>query len=182
MSLKLILTVMLTVVGTATLQQFVRLARVPFRLAFWAALILLTVTLAGCAALPIPFQPQNEQYNSNMAEGAWLVLDGVDTLQTMHLKRERNPTTYVTYDREADPIAVRFYGSEYPSKNRVLLTNLALATVHTMVTSWLDDKVAQHATDDDAGPWYVTRVAWHTVSIAYSFASVMNNVKQKCPL
>jgi hypothetical protein len=176
MSLKLILTVMLTVVGTATLQQFVRLARVPFRLAFWAALILLTVTLAGCAVLPIPFQPQNEQYNSNMAEGAWLVLDGVDTLQTMHLK----PNTSCA--READPIAVRFYGSEYPSKNRVLLTNLALATVHTMVTSWLDDKVAQHANDDSAGPWYVGRIAWHTVSIAYSFASVMNNVKQKCPL
>lgn len=182
MSLKLVLTIVLAIVAVATLQQFIRLARVPFRFAFWMALALLTFTLAGCAALPIPFQPQNEQYNSNMAEGAWLVLDGVDTLQTMHLKRERNPTTYVTCDREADPIAVKFYGSQYPSKNRVLLTNIALATVHTMVTSWLDDKVAQHANDGSAGPWYVGRIAWHVVSLTYSFASVMNNVKQKCPL
>lgn len=179
MSLKLILIVMLTVVATATLEQFVRLARIPFRLAFWVALTLLTITLAGCAALPIPFQPQNEQYNSNMAEGAWLVLDGVDTLQTMHLRRERNPTTSVTCNREGDPLAIKLYGSEYPSKNRVLLTNLVLATVHTMVTSWLDDKVAD---DDGTGPWYMTRVAWHTVSIAYSLTSVLGNVEQKCAL
>ena len=153
-------------------------------LPFWpiapiAVILVILGLLTGCAALPMPFQPQNQQYNSNMAEGAWLVLDGVDTLQTMHERQVRNPTTYVSCNREGDPIAQRIYGSQYPSKNRVLLTNIALATVHTMVTSWLDDKVAEH---NGAGAWYYTRIAWHTASLAYSLSAVVNNIKEKCPL
>ena len=148
------------------------------------ALIVCAVFLGGCATLPMPLQPQNEQYNSNMAEGAWLVLDAIDTAQTMHLKRDRNPTAVVTCNREADPLAVKIYGTQYPSPSRVLLTNIALATVHTMVTSWLDDEVAKHdqANDGSVGPWYVGRIAWHTVSIAFSLRSVINNKREGCAL
>lgn len=179
-----VLVVFLGFVIASTLWQFIRLARWPYRVAFMGALLLLLVSLQGCAMLPVPLQPQNEQYNSNMAEGAWLVLDGIDTLQTMHLKRDRNPTTVVTCNREADPLAVKVYGTQYPSPSRVLLTNIALATVHTMVTSWLDDEVAKHdqANDGSVGPWYVGRIAWHTVSIAFTLHSVINNVKEGCRL
>jgi hypothetical protein len=181
---KLFLTIVIAIVGGATLGQFTRLARPAFRLAFWTSVLLLWFSLSGCATLPMPLQPKNEQYNSNMAEGAWLVLDGIDTIQTMHLKRDRDPTTTVTCNREADPLAAKIYGGQYPSPSRVLLTNLALATVHTMVTSWLDDEVAKHdqANDGSVGPWYVGRVVWHAASIAFSLHSVINNAKQGCKL
>lgn len=141
--------------------------------------VLLMVLLGGCAALPIPFQPANEQYNSNMVEGTWLVLDAVDTAQTMHI-RASNPTC----SYEADPLARAIYGSRDPKPARVLLTNLALATVHTMVTSWLDDEVAKHMTadDDQAGLWYVGRVGWHAVSLIASGSSVINNYAHGCKL
>jgi hypothetical protein len=158
--------------------------RLRFSLALAAALVLLG--MEGCAALPIPFQPANEQYNSNMAEGAWLVADAVDTVQTMHLKEQRviPPGVHVACNREADPIAVKIYGSQYPNPTRVLLTNIALALGHTMVTSWLDDEVARHdaLNDGSVGPWYVTRVVWHVASLSYSVGSVLNNMHQGCDL
>lgn len=174
--------IFLGVVIASTLWQFVRLARWPFRVAVVLVLVLVLFSLQGCAVLPMPFQPQNEQYNSNMAEGAWLVLDAIDTAQTMHLHRERNPSTVVMCNSEHDPWAVKVYGTKYPSASHVLLTNLALATVHTMVTSWLDDQVAKHANDGEAGPWYYGRVVWHAVSLAYSARAVYNNHLQGCAL
>lgn len=182
--MKLFLEVFLGIVAAATLAQYLRLARWPYRLAFFLVLLLALCSLQGCAMLPIPFQPQNEQYNSNMAEGAWLVLDAVDTAQTMHITRDRSPTHLMTCNREADPMAVKLYGGEYPSAKRVLLTNIALATVHTMVTSWLDDEVAKHdkADDGSVGPWYVGRIAWHTVSLVYSGLSVYHNHLRGCAL
>lgn len=143
----------------------------------------LVVFLSGCAALPLPFQPQQIQYNSNTAEGAWLVLDSMDTAQTMHI-RASNPTC----SYEADPLARAVYHTREPSPSRVLLTNLTLATVHTMVTSWLDDKVAaedmQREKDDvyGVGPWLATRFVWHAVSLAATGASVLNNYNHGCKL
>jgi hypothetical protein len=141
-------------------------------------ILLIAVLASGCAALPMPLQPANQQYNSNMAEGGFLVLASVDTLQTMHIRRGES------CDHEADPIAAAIYGSKYPKPGRVLLTNLALMTVHTMVTSWLDDKVAAHdtANDGSVGPWYVGRVVWHGVSLLAAGASVTNNRQRGCAL
>lgn len=145
---------------------------------FMLLILLICVACTGCAALPMPLQPANEQYNSNMAEGAFLVLESVDTVQTMHIRKG------TSCDHEADPIAAAIYGSKYPKPGRVLLTNLALMTVHTMVTSWLDDKVAEHdkANDSSVGPWYVGRVIWHGASILAAGASVTNNRARGCAL
>lgn len=146
----------------------------------FTALLLLAVIffgLAGCAALPMPLQPQADN-NSNYAEGGFLVLAAVDTAQTMHIRQG------TSCDHEADPIAAALYGSKYPKPGRVLLTNLALITVHTMVASWLDDKVDQHMKLDDGsvGPWYVGRIAFHTVSLVVEASAVINNHSRGCAL
>ena len=140
------------------------------------------ITLSGCAALPMPLQPVNREYNSNAAEISWLALDAVDTAQTMHLK----PDTACAY--EADPVARAIYSGHDPSPSRVLLTNIALATAHTMVTSWLDDRVAvedrQREADDayGVGPWLATRFVWHAVSLVASAHSVTSNYAHGCKL
>lgn len=141
----------------------------------WFALAALALFLGGCAALPMPLQPQTQE-NSNYAEGAFIVLAAADTAQTMHIRRG------TSCDHEADPIAAALYGSKYPKPGRVLLTNLALITVHTMVTSWLDDKVAEHAHDDSAGPWYVGRFGWHGLSLLLEGSAVINNRSRGCAL
>lgn len=140
--------------------------------------IILAVACSGCAALPMPLQPVNEQYNSNMVEGAFLVLESVDTAQTMHIRQGTG------CDHEADPIAAWVYGSPHPKSGRVLLTNIGLMTVHTMVTSWLDDQVAAHdiANDSSVGPWYIGRVIWHAASLLGAGASVINNKARGCSL
>lgn len=147
-------------------------------LAICMLIVLVMSMLAGCAALPMPLQPENQQYNSNMAEGGFLVLETVDTLQTMHIRRGSS------CDHEANPVAAALYGSKYPSPGRVLVTNLALMTVHTMVTSWLDDEVAKHdnAHDGSVGPWYVGRVVWHGVSLLAAGSAVINNRAHGCRL
>ncbi len=142
---------------------------------FMILILLIAVACSGCAALPMPLQPQAQE-NSNYAEGGFIVLAAVDTVQTMHVRRG------TSCDHEANPIAGALYGSRYPKPGRVLLTNLALITVHTMVTSWLDDKVAQHAHDDSAGPWYVGRVVWHGASLLAEGAAVASNAAHGCRL
>lgn len=134
-------------------------------------LLALTAVLGGCAALPMPLQPQTEN-NSNMAEGTFIVLAAVDTVQTMHIRQG------TSCDHEADPAAAALYGSRYPKPGRVLVTNLALITVHTMLASWLDDKVA--AGGDNVGLWYTGRIAFHAVSIVAEGSSVINNHVRGC--
>lgn len=153
-------------------------SRVIFRTALALAIVGLAISMAGCAALPMPFQPVNEQDNSNTAEGTWLVLDGVDTAYTMHLKKG------TSCDHEGDPAAAFVYGSQNPPPARVFAINLGLALGHTMVTSWLDDKVAEADAKDDGsvGVWYVGRIAWHTASIAYSFIGARKGYQQGCHL
>jgi hypothetical protein len=125
----------------------------------------------------MPLQP-NTQNDSNYAEGGFLVLATVDTVQTMHIRKG------TSCDHEADPIAAALYGSRYPRPGRVLVTNLALMTVHTMITSWLDDKVAEHDSlhDGSVGPWYVGRIAWHGASLFIEGAAVANNASHGCRL
>lgn len=145
---------------------------------FMLLILLICVACSGCAMLPMPLQPANEQYNSNYAEGGFIVLAAVDTAQTMHIRKG------TSCDHEADPIAAALYGSKYPKPGRVLLTNIALITVHTMVTSWLDDEVAKHdqANDGSVGPWYVGRVVWHGASLLAEGSAVISNKTRGCAL
>lgn len=135
------------------------------------AVMLLCACLGGCAVMPIPLNPQSEQQNSNYAEGAFLALDTIDTLQTINIAK--HPKCW----READPFAAKMYGTDHPSVGEVVGVNLALMLVHTMVASWLDDEVAKHdmANDGSVGPWYVGRIVFHVVSIGASGAAVLNN-------
>lgn len=132
-----------------------------FRLCALAALL----ALQGCDSL-IP-----RETSSRIAEGAWQAIDAVDTAQTMQFVS--HPTCYFENDR----MAATLYGGRNPQPARVALTNIALMLVHARVSTWLDDKVSLEASrdDGDAGPWYVTRIAWHTVSLLASGASVANN-------
>jgi hypothetical protein len=143
-----------------------------------------TVTAAATASVPtgtesatpeqsVVFQNiVSEEKASMYAEGAWLVLDGIDTAQTMRIAREPNRF------QENDPIAAALYGGKHPNQYRVLGINVALAFAHTLVTSWLDDEVSQREISDPhgtLGAWYCARVAWHVVSILGSGSAVIHN-------
>ena len=142
----------------------------------------LCLCLHGCAALPMPFQPRDMEYNSNAAEGSFVALNAIDTLQTMHFKGG----TACAY--EADPLARAVYGSRTPPPGRVLLVDAALVTLHTMVASWLDDRVAEedrrYESEDryGLGPWYGLRFVFHAVSLAAEGAAVANNFNRGCKL
>lgn len=56
--MKIVLLIILGLIIGGTLNQFVRLARWPFRLAFWLTLGLLYCTLAGCADPPRSRNPE----------------------------------------------------------------------------------------------------------------------------
>jgi len=145
------------------------IVRPRFVFALIIALVLLFLC-SGCAAIaPVGMFPREQ--STRVAEGSWLVLHSIDTAQTVQIAR--NPTCH----READPLAARIYGSEHPNESRVLLTNVLLAAVHSSVSRWLDDRVdaARLRDDDSVGPWYVGRIAWHTVSLLGTGASVINN-------
>jgi hypothetical protein len=163
----------LFVIAVAMLFMILTAPRVRWRFVVGLFLAIVTFNLLGCAALPMPLQPRAQE-NSNAAEGAFLVLASIDTAQTMHIRQG------TSCDHEADPIAAHLYGTQYPKPGRVLATNLALMLVHTMVTSWLDDKVAEGG--PDVGLWYSSRVAWHVVSIVGEGAAVINNKAQGCAL
>lgn len=153
-----------------------RYHKVPFREIALLAIIIGVLLLDGCAALPMPLQPNDPSYNSNMAEGTFIVLAAIDTVQTMHISKGGS------CDHEADPAAAFLYGSKYPKPGRVLLTNLVMITAHTMVTSWLDDEVAKHAHDDSEGLWFSGRFVWHAISIGAEAGSVVNNYRIGCRL
>lgn len=165
----------LLVVIVATIFLTLALKHIRPGFGFAAVIAIAAFMLGGCAALPMPLQP-NTDNNSNYAEGAVIVLAAVDTAQTMHIRKG------TSCDHEANPIMAKLYGSKYPAPGRVLATNLALLTVHTMVASWLDDKVDQHKADDSAGLWYVGRITFHAVSILGEGAAVANNASRGCKL
>lgn len=169
------------VFGVATIGY----VRYRFSVAFAAAVALAVIAalVSGCAALPMPLQPKNTLgFDSSTAEGAFIVLAAVDTAQTMHLKSGTN------CGYEADPLAATLYGTTHPSPGRVLGINILMITAHTMVASWLDDRVAAESAKNDAnepnslGPWYVGRVAFHVVSLIAEGAAVANNARHGCKL
>lgn len=138
-----------------------------FRLPCIAVLLMM---LAGCEALPL-----TNPY-SKAAETTWLAEDLVDTLQTVQIAK--HPNCYY----EADGIAASLYGSDHPSVGKVVGFNFLLAIAHVGVSAWLDYEVDKHlqmdmATPglDSVGPWYVGRIAFHTVSLGGTGYAVLNN-------
>lgn len=132
-------------------------------------LLAILVALSGCAALPTFMQPKTEE--TSEAEGAWLGLDTLDTLQTVQIAK--HPKCW----READPLAAAIYGTDHPSVGKVIGVNLVLMAAHTMVASWLDEEVAKHdrLNDGNVGPWYVGRFVFHAVSLVGTGLSVAEN-------
>lgn len=149
---------------------------VRFRYVAALIVVLLLFMCSGCTVLepvaPVGMFPR--EHGSRVAEGTWQALHMVDTMQTVQIAR--HPQCY----REANPLAAKVYGTEHPSPQRVMITNLALGLVHSRVSRWLDDGVARAQARDDGlvGPWAVGRIAWHTVSILGTSAAVANNFSQ----
>lgn len=136
---------------------------------YWIALLVL-IALSGCTtAKPPDVFPW--EHGSRVAEGTWIALHTIDTLQTVQIAK--HPQCY----REANPIAAAIYGTDHPSASRVAITNVALMFVHSGVSRWFDDGVerARARGDDSVGPWYVGRIAWHAVSILGTGSAVANN-------
>lgn len=129
---------------------------------------------AGRELLPVVDAEPIEQNTSNYAEGAWLVLDSMDTYETMRF--------HSAGCVERDPFAAKIYGTDTPPPGRVLGINVALMLAHTMVTAWLDDEVAAHDAKNDgsAGPWYIGRVVWHAGSLIATGSSVVSNKLKGC--
>lgn len=144
------------------------MVRFRFILALVLALVLLALT--GCATVP-PSGVFPREQGSRAAESTWLALHAVDTLQTVQIAK--HPECF----RESNPIAAGVYGTDHPSAGRVAVTNVALAFVHSVVSRWLDDNVAEsEATHDgNVGGWYVGRIVWHGLSIGGTGGAVAGN-------
>jgi hypothetical protein len=114
-----------------------------------ALAFLLGVGLSGCAT------GATGEAESTRAEGGFLVLDLVQTAQDVQIAH--NPCCY----REPAPFGA-IDGGTHPKSLAVIGVGLGLGLAHTLVTSWLDDEVAEHGSN---GPWLTTRIVWHAVSL-----------------
>lgn len=91
-------------------------------------------------------------------EHVWLGLHALDTAQTVTIARSPGCL------REANPLAATVYGSDHPSAQRVLLTNVALGYAHYRIGGWIDQRTEAALVDPDnnsAAGWYLFRAAWH---------------------
>lgn len=131
--------------------------------------ILLVLLMSGCAStLP---RSTYETKGAHRAELAWQALAAYDTAQTVTIARSPDCL------REGNPLASAVYGSDTPSPQRVLVTNLALAWAHYEVGGWLDRRTqaAIAADSPNRGAWYVGRGAFYVVSFLGSGLAVGNN-------
>lgn len=140
---------------------------------FASSAAIAALLLQGCAALPVSMQPTDP--GSRAAEGLWDVVDTVDTIQTVQFLRSGRCS-------EVDPAAKVIYGGGKPSATRVVLTNTLLLSIHSYVSRWIDDHVAESESKDDGnvGAWYVGRIAWHALSIGYSVAAISTTRSNGC--
>jgi hypothetical protein len=136
-----------------------------------AIALLLGLSLSGCSTLELVAPYQNE--TTRNVERTWLVLHAIDTAQTVTIARSPNCL------READPMAVKIYGSDHPSEGRVIATNVLLGYAHYRIGGWIDKKTEESILDpksEHSGVWKATRIAWHGIAILYSGMAVSNNM------
>jgi type II secretory pathway pseudopilin PulG len=136
----------------------------------FVALVLVIVLwlLAGCSVLDATYTNDT----TRKAEYTWLAMHAIDTAQTVTIAR--SPTCL----READPLAVAIYGTDHPSPQRVLATNIALGFVHAKVGAWLDERTEAALIDPDSrsvGGWYVARGAFYVVSFLSTGIAIGGN-------
>jgi hypothetical protein len=135
-----------------------------------AIALLLGVSLSGCESLSL-IAPYENTTTRNV-ERTWLVMHAIDTAQTVTIAR--SPECLI----EANPIAAKIYGSNSPSAERVLATNLLLGYLHYRIGGWIDKKTEEAILDpksESVGAWYTTRLAWHGLAIVGTGAAVANN-------
>jgi hypothetical protein len=134
-----------------------------------AALILAAVfALSGCEVLNASF----ENDRTRKAEAVWLGMHAIDTAQTVTIARSPGCL------REANPLASAIYGSDHPSTQRVLATNLALGWAHAKFGAWLDERTERALLDpksESVGGWYVARGAYYVVSFLGTGIAIGNN-------
>lgn len=139
--------------------------------------LLVILLLSGCAAImPVGSLPERTYATkaAHRAELAWLTLHAVDTAQTVTIARSPDCL------REANPLASAVYGSDHPSPQRVLLTNVALGWAHYELGGWLDRNTERAFVEDSGarGGWYVARGAYYAVSFLGTGLAVSNNASQ----
>jgi hypothetical protein len=133
--------------------------------------LLLLLVLSGCAAImPLP-ERTYETRAAQTAELGWLALHAVDTAQTVTIARSPGCL------REANPIASAIYGTDHPSPERVMLTNVALGWVHYELGGWLDRNTQRAFAEESGarGGWYVARGAFYVVSFLGTGSAVGGN-------
>lgn len=131
-------------------------------LALWVVVLLFTCS--GCS-LVAPY----ENTTTRNTEYTWLGMQAIDTAQTASFK----PCTV-----EADPLAVKVYGSSRPSDARVIATNVLLGYAHYRIGGWIDKRTEAAAIDPDNtsyGGWYLFRAAWHGAALIGTGYSVLHN-------
>ena len=136
-------------------------------IAIWALVIL---ALTGCASAV----PQFESGDVRRAEYVWQGIHAMDTAQTVTIARSPGCL------REANPLASAVYGSDRPSPQRVIVTNLAMAYLHAHVGAWLDRHTEAAMIDPDnesAGGWYLARQTYYVVSLGASGLAVLRNAQ-----
>lgn len=150
---------------------FIHLPEIPVNLIYKLAIaLLLGLNLSGCSTLELIAPYQND--TTRNVERTWLVMHAIDTAQTVTIAR--SPECLI----EANPIAAKLYGSEHPSAERVIATNVLLGYLHYRIGGWIDKKTEEAILDpksESVGAWYTTRLAWHGLAIIGTGAAVTNN-------
>lgn len=127
--------------------------------------------LSGCEVLDATYTNDT----TRKAEAVWLGMHALDTAQTVTIAR--SPTCL----REANPLASAIYGSDSPSPQRVIATNLALGWAHAKFGAWLDERTERAILDprsESVGGWYIARGAYYVVSFLGTGIAIGNNASR----
>lgn len=117
----------------------------------------IALLLTGCSTAP-------REPESRAAEAVWQTANAYDWSQTINTARR--PDCYV----EKDPVTKAMFGP-HPSESEVGLGWAIQATLHFLVSGWLDRKVQ----DTDADGWKATRAIWQIITLANTAKNIADN-------
>jgi hypothetical protein len=141
-----------------------------FRLLSVLVVVIVAWLVSGCQVMDATYTNDT----TRKAEYTWLAMHAIDTAQTVTIARSPGCL------REANPLAAAIYGSDTPSPQRVLATNLALGWAHAKLGAWLDERTERSILDetDGRGGWYVARGAYYVVSFLGTGIAIGNNASR----